>query len=461
MSVRRIRFVAVPFLVLVAALLSVAHGADGQQRHVVVICVDGLPGWLFDDPNASMPAIRALAAKGTRAEGMTVSNPSVTWPNHTSLTTGVRPERHGVLFNGVLERTGPGLPVKVDPRKDKKDLVHVETIYDVLKEKGLTTAAINWPCTRNAASIDDNFPDVPESFQHTTPRLIAELKQEGIVTDAEIDGFAKLSTPARDRIWTQAACHVIRTRKPNLVLFHPLNVDAVHHRYGPQSPAGYTAVAYADTLVHQIVDAVADAGIGDRTTILVVSDHGFMSIPKTLHPNVVLRKAGLLTVEGTQVTAARAQVVPEGGIGMLYLTVRDSLEEDRKKVIELFRGREGIADIVMPDQFKKYGLPQPDDAPQMADLILVAKDGYGFSATATGDEDVVKSESTTGIHGFLSTNPKMNATFIASGAGVREGKKLPPIENIDVAPTIARLLGVELPAVDGKVVTEALKATAK
>lgn len=451
-----IRFVAVPFFLFVAALMNFASGAERADRHVVVICVDGLPGWLFDDPNASMPAIRALAAKGVRAEGMIVSNPSVTWPNHTSMTTGVRPERHGVLFNGVLERGGPGLPVKVDPRKDKKDLVHVETIYDVLKERGLTTASINWPCTRNAAGVEDNFPDVPESFDHTTPRLVAELKAAGIVTDAEIQGFAKLSTPARDRIWTQAACHVIRKRKPNLVLFHPLNVDAVHHRYGPQSPAGYTAVAYADTLVRQVVDAIDEAGIRERTTILVVSDHGFMSIPKTLQPNVALRKAGLLKVEGMQVTAARAQVVPEGGIGMLYLTVRDTLEEDRKKVIELFRDREGIADIVLPDQFKKYGLPQPHDAPQMADVILVAKDGYGFSATATGDEDVVKSEATTGTHGFLSTNPKMNATFIVAGAGVREGKKLAPIENIDVAPTIARLLGVELSSADGKVVADAL-----
>jgi predicted AlkP superfamily pyrophosphatase or phosphodiesterase len=444
-----------------AALMNVATGADRPDRHVVVICVDGLPGWLFDDPDASMPAIRALAAKGVRAKGMIPSNPSVTWPNHTSMTTGVRPERHGVLFNGVLERGGPGLPVKVNPRKDKKDLVHVETIYDVLKENGLTTAAINWPCTRNAASIDDNFPDVPESFEHTTPRLVAEMKEAGIVTDADIERFPKMSTPARDRIWTQTACHVIRKRKPNLVLFHPLNVDAVHHRYGPQSPAGYTAVAYADSLVRQVVDAVDEAGIRERTTILVVSDHGFMSIPKTLQPNVVLRKAGLLTVEGMQVATARAQVVPEGGIGMLYLTVRDTLDEDRKKVLELFREREGIADIVTPDQFRRFGLPQPQDTPQMADLILVAKDGYGFSATATGDDEVIKSEATTGTHGFLSTNPKMNATFIAAGAGVLQGKKLDVIENIDITPTIAKLLGVEVPTAEGKVLTEALEAPAR
>lgn len=435
----------------------IAWAGPAKDRHVVVICVDGLPAYLFDDPAASMPAIRALAANGVRAKGMTVSNPSVTWPNHTSLTTGVRPEKHGVLFNGVLERTGLGLPVKVNGFKDKSDLVRVSTIYDVMHQSGLTAAAINWPCTRNTTSLADNFPDVPESLKHTTPQLIDELKRAGLLTDRDIKDFTKLSGPARDRIWTDAVCHSIRTRKPNLVLFHPLNVDGTHHKYGPQSPAGYTAVALADTLVRDVVQAIEDAGIRDKTTIFIVSDHGFMSIPKSLQPNVVLRQAGLLTVEGTQISSARAQVIPEGGIGMLYLTVPDKLEEQRQKVSKLFQGRDGIAAVLTPDEFSKYGLPQPEGYSQMADLILVAKDGYGISATATGEDFVITNEGTPGTHGFLSTNPKMNATFIACGMGVRRGETIEAVENIDLSPTIAHLLGIDFPNVDGKVVTQALQ----
>ncbi len=130
-------------------------------------------------------------------------------------------------------------------------------------------------------------------------------------------------------------------------------------------------------------------------------------------------------------------------------------EEDRKAVLELFKNQEGIAGIVTPEEFAKYGLPSPDAYRQMADLILVAKDGYGFSATATGEEFVVRSETTVGTHGFLSTNPKMNATFIASGAGIRQGETIDVVENIDLAPTIARLLNVPFEA-DGKPVMKAL-----
>lgn len=450
-----LRCVSAVLLLLVSQ--AIASAAPLKDRHVVVICVDGLPAYLFDDPVASMPTIRALAAQGVRAKGMTVSNPSVTWPNHTSLTTGVRPEKHGVLFNGMLERPGLGLPVKVNGFKDKSELVRVRTIYDALHTAGLTAAAINWPCTRNSDSLVDNFPDVPETFKHTTPQLIAEMKQAGLLTDRDISDFGKLSGPARDRIWTDAVCHSIRTRKPNLVLFHPLNVDGTHHKYGPQSPAGYTAVAFADTLVRDVVQAIDDAGIREATTIFVVSDHGFTLIPKTLQPNVVLRQAGLLTVEGNQITTARAQVIPEGGIGMLYLTVPDKLDEQRQQIIKLFQGREGIVEVLTPDQFSKYGLPQPRDYPQMADLILVAKDGYGMSATATGEDFVITSEGTPGTHGFLSTNPKMNATFIATGKGIRHGETIEGVENIDLSPTIAQLLGIDFPNVDGKVVDQALQ----
>lgn len=431
---------------LAAATLSAAE----RDRHVVLISVDGLPAYLLQDDSAPLPNIRRLAEQGMVAEGMKVSNPSVTWPNHTSLVTGVRPEKHGVLFNGVLEKPGPGLPIKVNPRKDKAELVHVPTLYDVLAERGLTTGEINWPCTRGSKSLVASFPDVPETFEHSTPAFIESLKRAGIVSDQSIKDFGKLSPSARDLLWTRAACHLISDRRPNFVLVHLLNVDAVHHKYGPQTFAGYSAVAYADACVGEILDAIDGAGLKDKTTVMIVADHGFQAIPKTVQPNVVLRQAGLLTVENNQVATARAHVFPEGGIGMLYLTSPDN-GADRARVLDLFRDKEGIADVLTPDEFGQYGLPHPDHYEQMADLILVAKDGYGVGGGATGDEFVVKSEATLGTHGFLSTNPLMNAVFIASGHGVKPGTKLPVIENIDVAPTVAKLLGVELPNVDGKV----------
>src|SRR6188768_759330 len=150
-------------LLSIAALSFSATVRGAPDRYVVVICVDGLAASLIDDPKAPLPTIRRLAREGSIVDGgMRVSNPSVTWPNHTSLVTGVRPEKHGVLANGVLVRGGPDVPVFVDPRKDQRDLVRVRTLFEAAKSAGFKTAEVNWPCTRGCTSVDDSFPDVPE-----------------------------------------------------------------------------------------------------------------------------------------------------------------------------------------------------------------------------------------------------------------------------------------------------------
>src|SRR5262249_579638 len=98
--------------------------AAGSAAHVVIISIDGLPAYLLDHAKARMPNLRRLAGEGVSSAGMHVVNPSVTWPNHTSLVTGVRPERHGVLANGMLVRGATGSVVTIDAKRDQAELVH-------------------------------------------------------------------------------------------------------------------------------------------------------------------------------------------------------------------------------------------------------------------------------------------------------------------------------------------------
>ncbi len=437
---------------IVLLLTHTSHSAEIAGRHVVVISIDGLPSYLLDDPQASLPVIRGLMKSGVAAsQGMRVSNPSVTWPNHTTLMTGAHPERHGVLFNGRLERQGPGVPARVFPERERKDLVKIPMLFDALNADGQTTAAINWPCTRGASTIDDNFPDVPNALQYTTPRLKDELTERSLLARFDRGGGV-----VRDEIWTEAAATVIRSRKPALLALHLLNLDGTHHRYGPRTAPGYTAAALTDALVGRVLQALDDAGIRERTAVFVVADHGFAAVTRTVRPNVILRREGLLATEGDRIVAARAHVVPEGGIGMVYLTDPRTTDQDRETVRKLFQNVEGITAVLVSDDFGRYHLPQPGDHPGMADLILVARDGYAINAAASGDAIVVAGETTTGSHGYLSTEPKMNAIFVASGSGIKTGTKLDSLDNIDLAPTVARLLGISLPEASGRVLTEIL-----
>jgi predicted AlkP superfamily pyrophosphatase or phosphodiesterase len=234
-------------------------------------------------------------------------------------------------------------------------------------------------------------------------------------------------------------------------MFHLLTLDSTQHRYGPDTLAATAAMAHLDSQVAQIVKAVDDAGLTAKTTFFVVSDHGFKTVKRQMLPNAALLKAGLIEAAGGKISKAQAYVVPEGGTALFYLTVPDPDGKLLARAREALAGLEGLEKIVEPADYASYGLPTPDKSDQMGPLFLVAKDGYSFGG-AVGDQLVVDTtEGSLGAHGYVNTDPELRAIFIASGRGIKPGVKLDTASNLDLAPTMARLLGLELKDVDGKV----------
>jgi arylsulfatase A-like enzyme len=446
--------------VLLAAICSslalVGQGPAADGNHVIIITLDGFPGSALQDPYLPVPNLRRLAADGAVAASMRPVNPTVTWPNHTSLVTGVTPAKHGVLFNGTLVRD-PGVPPRVEPWRDKNDMVHVTTLYDASRDRGLTTAQVDWVAILNAPTIDWEFPERPERPE-TKPAVAREMVTGSAIAQKDVDGFAGQNIVWRDDVWTDAASHILRTHRPNLLLFHLLALDSMQHRYGPRTPAAMVTMARLDSQVGRILKAVDDAGMKASTTLFVVSDHGFKSVQKQVLPNVALRDAGLITVEDGKVTATKAYVVPEGGSAFVYVTTPDPDGSVLRGARQAISSIEGIDQIIDPAQYEPLGLPQPSADPQVGALLLAAKSGYAFAAGATGEKTVVDAlEGNLGTHGYISSDPEIQALFIASGRGIKPGATLQSVDNVDVAPTAAKLLGVELKNADGKVLTEILQ----
>lgn len=412
---------------------------------MVVISLDGFPARALADPALPIPTLRQLAAGGALAAGMTVVNPSVTWPSHTSMVTGVSPARHSVLFNGMLVRPGPRVPVKVEPWRDKKEMVQAPTVYDLAHQAGLTTAQVDWVAIQNPGTINWAFPERPSA----DGAVEREMVSAGIVTRAEIEGFARTIITRRDQIWTSAAVHIIKTHKPRLLLLHLLTLDSVHHNYGPGSLAASSAMGFLDGQVARVLDALDAAGLRRRATVIVVSDHGFKPAPRVVRPNVLLRQAGLL--EGpADAIACDAYVLSEGGTAMVYVTDRSKAAELRPRLKELFGRVEGIKAVRDRVDFPRLGMPDPDQNLQMADLVLEATEGYGFGNESVGAAVDTLANAGTGRHGYPSADPDMNAIFIASGHGIKPGVRLEPIPNVDVAATIASLLGLKMDNIDGR-----------
>ena len=106
--------------------------------------------------------------------------------------------------------------------------------------------------------------------------------------------------------------------------------------------------------------------------------------PSLLRPNAILRRQGLLNVEGGRVKSGSVLAVAEGGMAMVYLTDPARARADHETVIRLFRGAEGISAVLEPKDYPRYHLPQPSENPAMGDLVLAAKEGYAFSLDAQG-----------------------------------------------------------------------------
>jgi len=444
------RWIAALLLTLAACAGPGDAATTPSDRVVVLISLDGFPAYMLEDPRLPAPTLRRLMKEGAWAKGMTIVNPAVTWPNHTTLATGVAPARHGVLYNGLLT-ADPGKPARVE-QMNRAALVHAPTVYDAAHAAGLRTAAVDWVPPQTGGTLTWAFEE------NTDPDGVVEREMvaAGLITAAELADFKKGNPPWRDLMWTRAAAHLLKAHRPNLLLFHLLNLDATHHKYGPKTPASLTGIALADARVAELLAAIEEAGLKDRATVIVVSDHGFKGTKKAIRPNAALAKAGLARVEGGKVVSCSASVVPEGGTAMVYLRGSDAAEVG-PRVRETLKALEGVDQIWEPDRYAALGMPDPKSYPQMADFVLTAKPGYGFAAAAEGEPVVDVTEGMTiGLHGYPAEDPDMNAIFIAWGRGIRKGARIETLRNVDVAPTVAALLGLKMEGVEGKAVSAIL-----
>ena len=281
--------------------------------------------------------------------------------------------------------------------------------------------------------------------------------KSGAISEEDLSAFASRNIVFRDHIWTSAATHILRQHRPNLLLFHLLNLDSTQHRYGPRTPAAMTTMAYLDGQVARVVDALEETGLMARTTLFVVSDHGFKLVKRQIRPNAALAKAGLLTVADGKVAKTDAYSVPEGGTAIVYVTAPDPDGAIGKRVKAAIEGLEGIDRIIEPAEYARLGLPLPADNDQMGALFLTAKEGYSFTADPNEPAVVDAPAGSLGAHGYIATDPDLRALFIASGRGIKPGVTLDTVNTIDIAPTAAALLGVELKGVEGRVLTEILQ----
>ena len=423
---------------------------------LIMLSIDGLAAGYVDDPRLHLPALRGLAARGVRARRLTCIFPTVTWPCHTSIVTGVSPARHGVVGNVTFDRDTGTVVEHYGDRTERG--IEAETLWDRLHARGERTASLCWPKTRGVATIPDNIPEFYEQelFERYASRpLWTELASRGLpVSRYGPWSAAHPLGPMQDWLTLEAARHVLAVRPPRLLLLHFLTLDSYQHDFGTDSPEARWALLEMDALVGRLLDTLTELGRAETTALMVFGDHGFADIQRTHHLNQILLEERLLELDARgAVTRRLAWAAGNGGSAHVY-ALDGAPRTTVARLRERFAALPGV-DVIGRERFAELGLPLPGPGSTQGDLMVAAEDGTFFTGHATLEAAAAAPAYVAG-HGHMPDLPRLGAALVLAGPGVRAGATVGDVSMLSLGPTAARLLGVELPGAEAPPLVEAL-----
>ena len=424
---------------LLGALLSTV---SARAAPVLLISVDGLrPADIIEAEarGVAVPNLRRMMATGAWASGVTGILPTLTYPSHTTLLTGVTPARHGIDNNISFD------PLNINQvgwQWYAAD-VRVPTLWSAARAAGLRTVNVHWPVSVGAP-VDVNLPQIWRTGHDDDRKLLRALATPGILDTLERDlgryaqGIDESVEADQNRIRFAEA--LITREKPALTTIYLASVDHVEHQFGPGTPQAFAAIASNDAMIGQLVATARKAQPG--LTVVVVSDHGFETVTTDVNIYAPFIAAGLIGF-GTDGKVASWEAEPwlMGGSAAIVLARPNDTALASKVSALLDRlaadPEMGIARIIDRTAIAKLG------GARSASFMIEFKPGFEAGKVPTAAKTTPSSYK--GMHGYFPTGRAMDASLFVDGPNLTRRGNLGVIDERAIAPSIARILGVRLP----------------
>lgn len=399
----RLPFVRVAWLACLSLLLvacaTPSHTA-AEPPSVLLVSIDGLRADYLQ--RGLTPNLSRIAGEGVRAEWMNPSYPSLTFPNHYAIVTGLRPDHHGIIHNSMSDAELGMFRLSDRDAVGDARWWGGEPIWIGVMKSGQRAATLFWPGSE--APIGGTHPTWWKPYDETTSY------------DARVDQVvAWLAEPPAAR--------------PRLVTLYFDHVDHEGHSHGPDSPQLRDALVEADQAIGHLVDGLKSRGLGDRVNLIIVSDHGMAPVA----PDHVIAIEDMVSIAEAKVTSL-GQVIginPNPGfetqVAGKLLGAHDRYDCWRKGEL--------------PARWH-YGTH-----PRVPAIVCQMHEGW--DALPRAQAAMRKAGATRGSHGYDPALPSMHAIFIANGPSFRRGVVLPAFDNVDVYPLLAKLSGVTPAPNDG------------
>jgi predicted AlkP superfamily pyrophosphatase or phosphodiesterase len=422
-------------------VLAVTLGAAGAvpASPVLMISLDGLRP--VDVTAQRTPRLAALAREGTQAQGVTGVLPTLTYPSHTTLVTGVSPAIHGIANNLTFDPSNINQQGWYWYASDVK----APTLWQAAHARGLRTANVHWPVTVGATAIDENLPQIWRTGHDDDRKLLAALATPGLLPRLE----SALGTYAQgidesvegDAVRVRFAARILTEDKPDFLTVYLAGIDHEEHRSGPGSAEAEATITKTDALVGELIDAARKAR--PDMTVAIVSDHGFLPVTTDVNLFAPFIAAGLVTLDKDHKVAAwEAEPWIGGGTAAIRLARPDdaALVARVRALLDKLAADPvyHIAAVLDRPQIEKAG------GPHDASFLIALQPGF-----ETGHDPAAPTTSPSaykGMHGYLPQLAAMQSVFIIAGPGIAAHGDLGQIDMRAIAPMIAKTLGVSLTA---------------
>jgi len=446
---RRLFAVILATLAAAVALVSVARPQGMPEPPLLVmISIDGLrPDYITaaDAHGAKVPNLRRFMKEGTYADGVQGVVPTVTYPSHTTLITGVWPAKHGILANATFDP----LRKNAEGWYWYSEDIQVPTLWDAAAKAGRTTASVQWPVSVGAHV---NWV-IPEFWRASTPedaKLLRAVSTPGLLVEAQQElgpycGGIETTVDA-DKTRGRYARWILEKKHASLLTLHLIALDHIEHETSPFSAEAIATLEELDGVIGE-VRATAEKLAPGRAYVAVVSDHGFVKTENQLDLFPAFREGKLFTVDDKgKITDWKA--IPWVTGGSAAIVVKDpndaaTLSQVRKLLAKVASDpANGVDRVLEADDLHQRGGYPP------ASFFVSLKPGWKTGSSLT--DPLLSKVKLGGTHGELPDVPELRASFFLVGPGVAAGKSLGLIDMRDIAPTVAHAAGLALPSADGK-----------
>lgn len=430
-----------------------------MKQKLIVLSADAL---VYEDVEQlrNMPNYKKYLEGGCRVKKVRSIYPTITYPCHTTMRTGVWPEKHGVFGNLELE---PGTE-RVTWKWYQKSVKWDEDIFKAAKRAGLTTCSIFWPMTGNNTDIDylidECWPLQGEGFDREVYRKSGSSEEMLDIMESQWQDCKSRSHPGQDEFLMRCAREVILRHQPDLLVVHPGNVDKYRHQNGVFNDRVSKGVEEVDSFIGTLMKAVEDAGLSDCTNFVLTSDHGQIDIKRVMAPNVLLTDAGLIDVDENGKIVNWKAYCHSGGTSAIVYLKNPGDEETYNKAWEVLKKAEeegiyGFRKVFTEAEAReKYHLGGDFAFVLETDGFTSFRDSAVRPMMTTYDlSDYRYGKATHGHVPEFGPQP----IFSAKGPAFRENVTIETANLVDEAPTFAKVLGMELRHADGRVLEEFLR----